>query len=87
MPLSVVLGNGLEPCFLHPLVVHLPTRMKLDPSPDRGWYEQPRFVHHVDDRFRRQVTELYRQRIPHGAGHPHSAGTTQHKGQAGGRVR
>lgn len=39
-------------------------RTKLNKSDDRGWYSTPRIVQHSDDIFRRQVTQLYKQRIP-----------------------
>lgn len=39
-------------------------RSKLDATDDRQFYDVPRLVTHVDDAFIRQVTELYRQRIP-----------------------
>ncbi|MFM7887804.1 MAG: class I SAM-dependent methyltransferase [Pseudanabaena sp.] len=38
-------------------------RTKLDNSDDTLFYEYPRFVTHVDDRFIEQLTELYRQRL------------------------
>lgn len=38
-------------------------RTKLDLSDDRLFYEQPRFVTHVDDPFIAQLTDLYRQRL------------------------
>ncbi|KAG2433869.1 hypothetical protein HXX76_008222 [Chlamydomonas incerta] len=41
-------------------------RTKLDTGDDRGFYDAPRLVKHVDDGFLDQVTELYRQRIPEG---------------------
>jgi hypothetical protein len=34
---------------------------------DRAFYAFPRFVKHVDDSFLRQLTELYRQRLPAGS--------------------
>ena len=34
---------------------------------DRGFYAFPRFVTHVDDTFLRQLTQVYRERIPAGA--------------------
>ncbi|KAG2446475.1 hypothetical protein HYH02_008466 [Chlamydomonas schloesseri] len=43
-----------------------PERTKLDTGDDRGFYDVPRLVKHVDDGFLDQVTELYRQRIPEG---------------------
>jgi SAM-dependent methyltransferase len=39
-------------------------RTKLDASSDAAFYDQPRFVTHVDDDFLARVTELYRRRIP-----------------------
>ena len=41
-------------------------RTKLNTEDDRAWYFQPRIVHHSDANFRRQVTRLYRERIPQG---------------------
>lgn len=41
-------------------------RAKLDRADDRLWYDQPRFVHHSDDNFRRQVTQTYRALVPPG---------------------
>jgi len=38
-------------------------RTKLDSSDDSLFYEYPRFVTHVDDRFIQQLTELYRQKL------------------------
>ncbi|WP_103666480.1 class I SAM-dependent methyltransferase [Pseudanabaena sp. BC1403] len=38
-------------------------RTKLDNSDDALFYDYPRFVTHVDDRFIQQLTELYRQRL------------------------
>ena len=41
-------------------------RTKLDNSDDVLFYDYPRFVNHVDDRFIQQLTDLYRQRLqPH----------------------
>ena len=41
-------------------------RTKLDESDDRLFYDAPRFVNHVDDRFIQQLTNLYRDRLqPH----------------------
>ncbi|MFD1646942.1 class I SAM-dependent methyltransferase [Haloarchaeobius litoreus] len=34
-------------------------RQKLDSSPDDAFYDQPRFVQHVDEGFRERLTELY----------------------------
>ena len=36
-------------------------RCKLDPTSDTLFYQQPRFVTHVDDRFIGRLTDLYRQ--------------------------
>ena len=41
-------------------------RSKLDPSDDAFFYDYPRFVTHVDDRFIAQLTELYRQKLSTG---------------------
>ncbi|PZO37530.1 MAG: SAM-dependent methyltransferase [Pseudanabaena frigida] len=38
-------------------------RTKLDNSDDALFYDYPRFVTHVDDRFIEQLTELYRQHL------------------------
>jgi SAM-dependent methyltransferase len=38
-------------------------RQKLDDSNDSLFYEHPRFVTHVDERFIEQLTELYQQRL------------------------
>ncbi|MEM9267047.1 MAG: class I SAM-dependent methyltransferase [Cyanobacteria bacterium P01_F01_bin.13] len=38
-------------------------RQKLDESNDALFYEAPRFVTHVDERFIEQLTELYQQRL------------------------
>jgi len=38
-------------------------RTKLDESNDLQFYEQPRFVTHVDAGFIDQLTDLYRQRL------------------------
>ena len=38
-------------------------RTKLDNSDDALFYDYPRFVTHVDDRFIQKLTELYRQRL------------------------
>jgi SAM-dependent methyltransferase len=42
-------------------------RQKQDGVSDREFYSTPRFVTHVDRTFLRQLTELYRQRIPAGS--------------------
>ncbi len=39
-------------------------RTKLDETKDDLFYESPRFVTHVDDRFIEQLTQLYCDRIP-----------------------
>lgn len=39
-------------------------RLKLDTADDTTFYDQPRIVQHVDDTFRRKVSQLYRQTIP-----------------------
>ncbi len=39
-------------------------RTKLDETQDDLFYDYPRFVTHVDDRFIEQLTQLYRDRIP-----------------------
>jgi SAM-dependent methyltransferase len=41
-------------------------RAKQDTRPDATFYQQPRFVQHVDDRFRERLTALYRQRLAPG---------------------
>ncbi len=38
-------------------------RRKEDDNDDSLFYSQPRFVHHLDDGFRSQLTSLYRERI------------------------
>ena len=38
-------------------------RTKLDNADDAQFYDYPRFVNHVDDRFIEQLTNLYRQRL------------------------
>jgi SAM-dependent methyltransferase len=38
-------------------------REKLDPTDDRLFYNQPRFVTHVDEGFIQQLTDLYRERL------------------------
>jgi SAM-dependent methyltransferase len=41
-------------------------RSKLDPTDDSLFYEYPRFVYHVDDRFVNRLTNLYADRLqPH----------------------
>ena len=39
---------------------------KVDPSPDALFYEQPRFVTHIDDGAIAAVTQVYRQMLPPG---------------------
>jgi SAM-dependent methyltransferase len=39
-------------------------RTKLDETQDDLFYDDPRFVTHVDDRFIEQLTQVYRDRIP-----------------------
>ena len=39
-------------------------RFKLDSSDDAIFYNEPRFVHHLDAGFRARLTTLYRERIP-----------------------
>ena len=39
-------------------------RRKWDESNDDLFYAEPRFVQHLDEAFRRRLTQLYRQRIP-----------------------
>ncbi|WP_267641217.1 class I SAM-dependent methyltransferase [Haloarchaeobius amylolyticus] len=41
-------------------------RQKLDSGPDDAFYDQPRFVHHVDRGFRRRLTDLYREHLDDG---------------------
>ncbi|WP_435365174.1 class I SAM-dependent methyltransferase [Haloarchaeobius sp. DYHT-AS-18] len=41
-------------------------RAKLDSSPDDSFYDQPRFVHHVDDGFRDRLTDLYSDHLDDG---------------------
>ncbi|KTG08195.1 methyltransferase type 11 [Haloprofundus marisrubri] len=38
-------------------------RSKLDTGDDARFYDSPRFVHHVDERFRERLTELYRDEL------------------------
>ena len=38
-------------------------RSKQNSRPDRQFYRQPRFVQHVDERFRERLTRLYRARL------------------------
>ena len=39
-------------------------RFKLDATDDAIFYNEPRFVHHLDAGFRARLTALYRERIP-----------------------
>ena len=39
-------------------------RFKLDRSDDALFYNEPRFVHHLDSPFRKRLTTLYRQKLP-----------------------
>jgi hypothetical protein len=39
-------------------------RFKLDRSDDALFYNEPRFVHHLDAPFRERLTTLYRQKLP-----------------------
>jgi SAM-dependent methyltransferase len=41
-------------------------RIRQNDGPDRAFYQDPRFVHHVDERFRERLATLYRQKL--GAG-------------------
>ncbi|KAL6766837.1 CGL2 [Auxenochlorella protothecoides x Auxenochlorella symbiontica] len=41
-------------------------RQKMDPSDDTMFYDSPKIVQHVDDGFRAQLTQLYRERLPPG---------------------
>lgn len=45
------------------LVLTQEARTKLNAYPDREFYEYPRFVTHVDDRFLSTLTNLYRERL------------------------
>ncbi|WOL14373.1 hypothetical protein Cni_G23153 [Canna indica] len=42
-------------------------RTKLNPTPDRDFYDFPRFVTHVDDGFISALTDLYRERLKAGS--------------------
>ncbi len=46
------------------LVLSDPQRFKEDNSNDELFYEHPRFVHHLDEGFRKRLTQLYKDRIP-----------------------
>ena len=39
-------------------------RFKLDRSDDAIFYNEPRFVHHLDAPFRERLTSLYRHKLP-----------------------
>ena len=39
-------------------------RFKLDRSDDALFYNEPRFVHHLDGPFRERLTTLYQQKLP-----------------------
>ena len=39
---------------------------KMDPSPDAEFYDQPRFVTHIDDGAIAAVTRIYRETLPAG---------------------
>eukprot|EP00892_Ulva_mutabilis_P006152 jgi/Ulvmu1/3909/UM018_0131.1 len=60
-------GSGGSSEAIRREVLTRPERTKLDPEKDTLFYEQPRFVTHVDDNFIAQLTQLYRERIPEGA--------------------
>ncbi len=40
-----------------------PERARQDDRPDRAFYRDPRLVHHVDERFRERLTDLYREKL------------------------
>jgi SAM-dependent methyltransferase len=42
-------------------------RAKQDDAPDARFYDQPRFVQHIDTGFRKRLTDLYRERLSEGA--------------------
>ena len=42
-------------------------RIRQNDGPDRAFYQDPRFVHHVDERFRERLGTLYRQKLEPGA--------------------
>ena len=56
-------------------------RRKWDESNDDLFYAEPRFVQHLDEAFRRRLTQLYRQRIPPASG----AGFDEQLGQPSAR--
>lgn len=41
-------------------------RSKPDSTPDDAFYDQPRFVHHVDEGFRDRLTDCYREHLADG---------------------
>jgi len=43
-------------------------RVKLDTGSDGAFYGAPRLVNHVDDDFLRQLTQLYREKLPQEGG-------------------
>jgi hypothetical protein len=48
------------------LVLTEADRRKFDDGDDGAFYDQPRFVHHVDDAFRARLTQLYREQLAPG---------------------
>lgn len=44
-------------------VLNTTERSKQDTGPDSSFYDEPRFVQHVDEQFRERLTDLYRDRI------------------------
>ena len=42
-------------------------RTKVDNSPDSLFYSHPRYVHHLDENFRKRLTNLYRNKLTHGS--------------------
>lgn len=42
-------------------------RAKQNSGPDQAFYREPRFVQHVDDRFRERLTQLYREQLVPGS--------------------
>lgn len=47
-----------------PALLSAAERSKLDTGDDARFYDSPRLVHHVDERFRERLTELYRDELP-----------------------
>lgn len=45
------------------MILNPTQREKLDPTDDSLFYDQPRFVTHVDEGFVQQLTDLYRERL------------------------